>query len=223
MPELRAVISDFGGVLTSPLVQAFAAAQSGVEIPPEAYSQAMTVATAEGGELPLFALERGEITEAEFLAELERGLGDVLGRPVSLDGFAARLMSALQPNAELFAYYRGLRDRGLRLALLTNNVREWEPLWRPKLPIDEVFETVVDSAFVGMRKPEPGIYALTLERLGLPAEACAFVDDLEINVEAARALGMHGVVYRDTTQAIAELDALIEPSGQFSQPSRSQQ
>jgi putative hydrolase of the HAD superfamily len=126
-------------------------------------------------------------------------------------------MAALHPNEELFAYYRGLRDRGVRLALLTNNVREWEPLWRPKLPVDDVFELVVDSAFVGMRKPEPEIYALTLERLGVPAEACVFVDDLEINVDAARSAGMQGIVYRDTAQAIAELDA------QFSQPSRSQQ
>jgi putative hydrolase of the HAD superfamily len=218
MPELpRAVISDFGGVLTSPLVRAFAAAQGGVEIPPEAYGTAMAAATAGGGELPLFALERGEITEAEFLAQLERGLAQILGRPVSLDGFTTRLMAALEPNAELFAYYGALRDRGVRLALLTNNVREWEPLWRSKLPIDDVFETVVDSAFVGMRKPDPGIYELTLERLGLPAEACVFVDDLQINVDAARALGMRGVVYRDTAQAIADVEA------QFSQPSRSQQ
>ena len=213
----RAVISDFGGVLTSPLVQAFARAQDGVEIPPEAYGQAMAAATAGGGELPLFALERGEITEAEFLAGLEQGLQSVLGRPVSLDGFSARLMDALEPDEELFAYYRELRDRGVRLALLTNNVREWEPLWRAKLPIDEVFETVVDSAFVGMRKPEPRIYELMLERLGLPAQACVFVDDLQINVDAAAALGMRGVVYRDTAQAIDEIEA------QFSQPSRSQQ
>jgi putative hydrolase of the HAD superfamily len=198
-------------------VQAFASAQDGVEIPPEAYGQAMAAAIADGRELPLFALERGEITEAEFLAGLEQGLAAVLGRPVSLDGFAARMMGALEPNEALFAYYRGLRDRGVRLALLTNNVREWEPLWRTKLPIDDVFELVVDSAFVGMRKPEPRIYELTLERLGLPAEACVFVDDLQVNVDAAKALGMRGVVYRHTAQAIAE----IEP--QFSQPSRSQQ
>jgi putative hydrolase of the HAD superfamily len=209
VPELRALISDFGGVLTSPLVRAFAVAQEGVEIPPEAYGQAMTAVTAQGGELPLFALERGEITEAAFLADLERGLADVLGRPVSLDGFTTRLMDALEPNEALFAFYRRLRDRGLRLALLTNNVREWEPLWRAKLPIDGVFETVVDSAFVGMRKPEPEIYALTLERLDLPAEACVFVDDLEVNVRAARAAGMYGVVFRDTAQAIAEVDALL--------------
>jgi putative hydrolase of the HAD superfamily len=217
MPELRAVISDFGGVLTSPLHRAFLAAHDGLDIPPEAYGQAMAAVAGAGGELPLFALERGEITEREFLSTLERGLGDVLGRPVSLDGFGARLMAALEADEALLGYYRELRSRGLRLALLTNNVREWEPLWRSKLPIDEVFETVVDSAFVGMRKPEPGIYELTLERLGLPAHACVFVDDLEINVEAARALGMRGVVHRDSAQTIAALEA------QFSQPSRSQQ
>jgi putative hydrolase of the HAD superfamily len=218
VPELRAVISDFGGVLTSPLEAAFLAAQGDVAIAPEAYGRAMAAATAEGGELPLFALERGEITEGEFLAQVERGLAEVLGRPVSLDGFGARLMNALEPNQPLFDHYRGLRDRGVRLALLTNNVREWEPLWRTKLPIDDVFETVVDSGFVGMRKPERGIYELTLERLGLPAQACVFVDDLEVNVAAARELGMQTVHFRNTEQAIAELDAL-----QFSQPSRSQQ
>jgi putative hydrolase of the HAD superfamily len=217
VPETRAVVSDFGGVLTSPLQAAFLAVQDGLDIPIEAYGDAMARATEPGGELPLFALERGAITEADFLARLEGGLAEVLDRPVSLHGFGERLMAALHPNEELFAYYRGLRDRGVRLALLTNNVREWEPLWRPKLPVDDVFELVVDSAFVGMRKPEPEIYALTLERLGVPAEACVFVDDLEINVDAARSAGMQGIVYRDTAQAIAELDA------QFSQPSRSQQ
>ena len=71
------------------------------------------------------------------------------------------------------------------MAMLTNNVREWEPLWRPMLPVDEIFETVVDSGFVGCRKPEPRIYALTLERVGAEAEACLFVDDVEVNCEGA--------------------------------------
>jgi putative hydrolase of the HAD superfamily len=88
-------------------------------------------------------------------------------------------------------------------------VREWQPLWRAMLPFDDVFEVVVDSAFVGTRKPEPEIYALTLDRLGLPAAACVFVDDLERNVEAARDTGMEGIVFRDTGQAIAELEALL--------------
>jgi putative hydrolase of the HAD superfamily len=216
VPEPQALISDFGGVLTSPLHGAFLAVQDHLDIPVEAYGAALA-ATARGGELPLFALERGEISEAQFLRDLEAGLSAVLGREVSLHGFGERLMGALEPDELLFDHYRELRDRGVRMALLTNNVREWEPLWRAMLPIDEVFELVVDSAFVGMRKPEPEIYALTLERLGLPAGACVFVDDLEINVDAARALGMTGIVHRDAATTIAAL------AGQFSQPSRSQQ
>ncbi len=207
---IRGVISDFGGVLTSPLFDAFERLQGEDTITPEAYGQAMAHSLAHDGVHPLFALERGEITEAEFLARLERELEALLGRPVPLHGFAARLMDALDPNRELFDHYRSLRaEHGLRFALCTNNVREWEPLWRPKLPIDELFDVVVDSAFVGTRKPEPEIYAITLERFGLPAEACAFVDDLEVNVEAARELGMRGIVHRDTAETIAELASLV--------------
>jgi putative hydrolase of the HAD superfamily len=208
VPE--AIISDFGGVLTSPLHAAFLAVQDGLDIPLEAYGTAVAAAIERDGEIPLYALERGEITEAEFFSRMERGLSDALGRTVSLHGFGERLLEALHPNTELFAYYGELRARGLRLALLTNNVREWEPLWRPKLPIDDVFETVVDSAFVGMRKPDPEIYALTLERLGLPAEACVFVDDLEVNVDAARQLGMQGVVHHNTEQTIDALRRLLD-------------
>ena len=74
----------------------------------------------------------------------------------------------------MIAFARELRERGLRTALLTNNVREWEPLWRAKLPeLDEIFEVVVDSAFVGLRKPDPRIYELTLERLGVAGRPTA--------------------------------------------------
>ena len=132
------------------------------------------------------------------------------GKPVELDGYGRRLMDALEPNTPLLDYYRRLRDeRGVRLAVLTNNVREWQPIWRPRFEIDELFELVVDSGFEGTRKPEPEIYALTLERLGLSGEDCAFVDDVEVNVTAAREAGMHGIHFRDTAQATAELEALV--------------
>jgi putative hydrolase of the HAD superfamily len=207
---IQAVVSDFGGVLTSPLLEAFERVQERIDVPPEAYGAAMAHSQQHDGVHPLFALERGEITEGEFLARLERGLAEAAGLTISLHGFGARLMDALHPNRELFEHYGALRrDHGLRFALCTNNVREWEPLWRSKLPIDELFEVVVDSAFVGTRKPEPEIYAITLERLGLPAQACAFVDDLEVNVQAARELGMHGILYRDTPRAMTDLASLL--------------
>jgi putative hydrolase of the HAD superfamily len=114
-----------------------------------------------------------------------------------------------------------LRDGGYRLALLTNNVREWEARWRAMLPVDELFEVVVDSAFVGVRKPDPAIYRLTCERLGVAPERCVFVDDVEVNCTAAAELGMAAVRFRDNAQAIAEIRAALG-GAQLSQPSRSQ-
>jgi len=207
---IRAVVSDFGGVLTTPLLGAFDRLQDGIPVPGEAYGEAMAHSLREDGVHPLFALERGEISEPEFLARVERGLAEAAGIHVSLHGLGSQLMDALAPNRELFDHYSALRrERGLRFALCTNNVREWEPLWRSKLPIDELFDVVVDSAFVGTRKPEPEIYAITLERVGVPAQECVFLDDLEVNVEAAREAGMHGIVYRDNARALVELASLL--------------
>jgi putative hydrolase of the HAD superfamily len=206
---IRAVVSDFGGVLTAPLMLGFARIQDHTDVPPAAFGAALARTADADGRNPLFELEIGAISEAQFLATIERELTSILERPVSLHGFGERYMAALDPNEELFAYYRGLHERGMRFAMLTNNVREWEPLWRTKLPVDEIFETVVDSAFVGLRKPDPAIYALVLERLALPASACVFVDDLGVNVEAAQALGFAVVQHHETERTIAELDALI--------------
>jgi putative hydrolase of the HAD superfamily len=119
---------------------------------------------------------------------------------------------ALDPNAEMIALMRELKASGLKMAMLTNNVREWEPLWRSMLPVDEIFEEVIDSAFVGCRKPEPQIYELTLERIGIPAEACLFIDDLHLNCEGAEAAGMRAVHFRDNEQAIAEIRAALDGS-----------
>jgi putative hydrolase of the HAD superfamily len=205
---IRAVISDFGGVLTTPLSAGFLAYQEEAGVSLEELGRAMQRATEAYGEHPLYELERGEIAEAEFARRLEEQLGD---------GFDLRRLRQLyferiEPNPPMIRYMAGLRDRGLRTALLTNNVREWEPLWRAKLPeLDEIFELVVDSAFVGMRKPERRIYELTLERLGgdVRAEQCLFVDDLEVNCEGARALGMTAVVFEDADQAIPALESAL--------------
>jgi putative hydrolase of the HAD superfamily len=208
--RIEALVSDFGGVLTTPLVESFAALQgdSGVDL--EAVGMAMARVAAEDGVNPLFELETGRMTEHDFLGRLGRALSENLGREVELHGFGERYFANLHPNEELIAYFGSLRERGLRLALLTNNVREWEPLWRAKLPVDELFELVVDSAFVGMRKPDPEIYSLTLERLALPAEACLFLDDIDVNVTTARELGMTGIHFVDTAQSIADISAALD-------------
>jgi putative hydrolase of the HAD superfamily len=205
---IRAVISDFGGVLTSPLMESFAAWRDRSGILPEELGRAMAqIAAKDEGRHPLFELEKGRITEEGFLRRLEAELGGA-----KLGGFRETYFEHLHPNRPMIELMRDLRRRGLRMALLTNNVREWEPQWRAKLPdIDEIFEVVVDSAFVGVRKPEPEIYTLTLERLGdgLRPEHCVFVDDVEVNCQAARELGMRAVQFHDTEQASAELEAAL--------------
>ena len=204
----RALISDFGGVLTTPLADAFAAYERSSGIALSAIGQAMeTVADAEGAH-PLYELEKGAISEAAFRARVERELGD----GVSLEGLGGTYFENLHPNAEMIEWVRGIRAGGVRAALLTNNIREWEARWRAMLPaIDELFEVIVDSAFVGIRKPDPEIYLLTVERLGggLEARDCVFVDDLEHNCEAARSLGMQAVLFESNAQAIPELETAL--------------
>ena len=207
--RFRALICDFGGVLTSPLFESFAAYQRATGIGAEQLGEAMARVTEKwGGRHPLFELEKGRITEVEFLRQLEVELGG----GVRLDAFRDTYFEHLRPNEAMIGFVRALKVRGLRTAMLTNNVREWEPLWRAKFPdLEDVFDVVVDSAFVGMRKPEPEIYLLTVERLGggLTPSECLFVDDLEVNCEAARALGMGAVRFEHAEQTMAAVEAAL--------------
>jgi putative hydrolase of the HAD superfamily len=213
MPEngsgIEVVVSDFGGVLTTPLVQSFMAFQDQTGISTETLGRAMQAAAEANGENPLFEMERGEITEVAFLETLTDCLEPLLGHRPEMHRFKEIYFEALDPNPPMIELMRELKAEGYRMAMLTNNVREWEPLWRPMLPVDEIFETVVDSAFVGCRKPEPRIYEMTLERIGMPAESCLFIDDVAPNCEGARAAGLSAVHFRDNEQAIADVRAAL--------------
>jgi epoxide hydrolase-like predicted phosphatase len=208
---ITALISDFGGVLTTPLIRGFLAYQEQAGVTVQELGATMARSAEEDGVHPLYALERGEISEAEFQRRLESRLD---GR-FDFEHLRRLYFERLEPNREMIDFVRDLRGRGLRTALCTNNVREWEPLWRSKLPeLDEVFEVVVDSAFVGSRKPEREIYDITLERLGgVKPQECVFVDDIDVNCEGARDLGMHPVRFEETSRAIAEVEALLSSGG----------
>jgi putative hydrolase of the HAD superfamily len=203
---IRAIVSDFGGVLTTPLSEAFRGYQAKSGIKAEDLGRAMAQAQERYGEHPLFELERGEISEEEFGRRLQEGLP----QGFDLDRLRDAYFERLHPNADMIDYMRRLRERGLRMALCTNNVREWEPLWRAKLPeLDQIFEVVVDSAFVGARKPEARIFELTLDRLGdgLRFEDCLLVDDIQVNCDGATSLGMRAVRFDENDQAIAAIEA----------------
>ena len=205
------VISDFGGVLTSPLIESFASVQDETGIPMEELGKAMSRIEAEDGLHPLFELETGRITEVAFLDRLADSLEPAIGHRPEMHRFAEIYFEALNPNEPMIELMRDLKAAGYTMAMLTNNVREWEARWRSMLPVDEIFELVVDSAFVGCRKPDPEIYELTLERLGGPDPgACLFIDDIEPNVDAARALGLRAVHYRAPRQAMEEIRGALQ-------------
>ncbi len=206
---IRAIVSDFGGVLTTPLAGSFQsfADQSGIDL--ETMGQALAALRERDGVHPLHELECGRITETAFVENLRASLCEMLGREVDLAAFAETLWEGLFANEPMIAFMATLQAEGYRMALLTNNVREWELRWRALAPIDDIFELVIDSAFVGVRKPDPEIYALTVTGLGVPAAECLFIDDIEVNCEAARAAGMSAVVFDDTEQAIADVRVLL--------------
>jgi len=208
--RITTVISDFGGVLTTPLIQSFAAVQDQTGVPFEELAKAMAAIAEDEGRHPLYELETGQISEPDFLQKIGDRLQPVLGHRPELHRFREIYFDALHPNEPMIELMREVKDAGHRMGLLTNNVKEWEPLWRSMLPVDEIFEVVVDSGFVGMRKPDREIYDLTLERLGDPRpEECLFIDDTDVNCDAARELGMSAVHYRHNDEAIGEIRAAL--------------
>ncbi len=142
---------------------------------------------AEDGAHPLFELETGPDHRGRLPRQARRR-ARARDRPPARDAPLRRdLLRGAEPQrADDRADARAQGAAGYRMAMLTNNVKEWEARWRSMLPVDEIFELVVDSAFVGMRKPDAEIYELTLERLGGPAPGeCLFIDDIEANIDAA--------------------------------------
>lgn len=210
------VISDFGGVLTNPLLESFVKYQETTGIPLEVLGEAMAAVGERDGMHPLYELEKGLLSEADFTRVMQAELESRLEHKIEFHLFPDHYFEHLHPNEPFLDFLFEYKASGGRLALLTNNVKEWEHRWRSMLPIDELFETVVDSGFVGMRKPEPEIYALTHERItaleglaDVAPEECVLVDDIEVNCTAAREFGFQAVQLVETDQAIADVRALL--------------
>ena len=155
-------------------------------------------------------VERGEITLAECRAITKKMLDDA--------GIVASVPAGTPANGAAFSFslsepmvglVHELKENGLRIGILTNNVREFREWWWPLMDFSSVFDTVVDSHEVAMRKPNPAIYHLTMDRLGAEPARTAFLDDLQANVDAAGAVGMHGIlVEEDQSPAISRARVL---------------
>jgi epoxide hydrolase-like predicted phosphatase len=205
---IEAVLFDFNGVITSsPFVQIGRIGEP-VGMSPEEVIEFMMGPYHEDTDHAWHRLERGEIPMMEFVTDLyARCEAD----GVTLDFASLRdLMGRLEVHAVMVDRIRTLRADGYRTALVTNNVREIAGQWRQIVPLDELFDVVVDSSEVGMRKPNPAIYLHALELLGAvePARA-VFLDDAPGNVEGARQAGLLAILVDDPAAAVAELDALL--------------
>lgn len=217
MGDVRVIISDFGGVLTNPLEEAFIAWQQETGIPLEELGKAMFTIGEQLGENPLYKLEKGEMSELDFERVMQDQLRKQLGDDTEFVDFSEFYFQHLHPNQPFIDFLFEYKAGGGRLALLTNNVKEWEPRWRAMLPIDELFEAITDSGFEGTRKPEPLIYEITFQRITeLPGledvkrSECVLVDDIEINCDAARDFGFKAVRYHGGNDAVlAELKPLL--------------
>jgi epoxide hydrolase-like predicted phosphatase len=160
-------------------------------------------------------LETGELGFHEYLEGVARRAPEHLGRELEPHAFMEFMQATgVRVRWPIVHEVRRLRDAGVPLALLTNNVKEFGDAWRSSFPVDELFEIVIDSSEVGMRKPDPRIYQLTCERAGVATEDSVFLDDNRDNVAAARALGIETVhVGTDPIAVITELGAILERRG----------
>ncbi|WP_354697882.1 HAD-superfamily hydrolase [Paraconexibacter sp. AEG42_29] len=210
---ITTVISDYGGVLTTPLMGAFQKLNERYDLPDPALNLALMNAGEKAGTNLLFDLECGRIAEDRFLEILGAQLSADLDRTVDLSRFSEHYFAGLEVNTAMVAALADARAAGYRMGLLTNNVVEWGPRWRPTIPVEELFDDVVDSAYVGTRKPDPAIYVLAYERLGVTPQECVFVDDFAHNCEAASELGMTTVWLQDPDAAVAELRELLAERG----------
>lgn len=208
--RLRALVVDWGGVLTEPLDSAIRAWAEidGVEF--EHYVDVMrTWLGPHQGELardnPVAALERGEIEVPHFEEQLAQRLSLAAGREVRAVGLLQRMFDQFEHAPAMSALVLRARRAGLLTGLLSNS---WGNEY-PREGWDEMFDAIVISGEVGMRKPEPEIFAHALDLLGVLAEETVFVDDLAHNVQAAVELGLVGIHHTSYETTASELEELF--------------
>ncbi|MBU6215851.1 MAG: HAD family phosphatase [Acidobacteria bacterium] len=209
---VRAVIFDFGGVFIDSPFTALVEAAGREGLDPEVVLEVVFGPYEQDTDHPWHRLERGEVDLGVARDEIVAIAVDRIGRPIEPFDLLAALAGG-GVREQFVDCCRAQRAAGRRTGLLTNNAAEFEEFWRPIIPLDELFDDVVDSSAVGLRKPDPRVYHLALERLGVSAAETVFVDDAPGNVVGARAVGMRAVLVGpqpdDVAVALAELDDLL--------------
>jgi epoxide hydrolase-like predicted phosphatase len=204
--ELRCLIVDYGGVLTTSVNRSFDDWATSEGIDADALAAGLRkVFAEEGGATLAHELERGTLSADEFERRFAALLRQADGGAVTAAGLLKRAFAGMATEYPMVEAVRAARGHGFRTALLSNS---WG-LGYDRAGWDALFDTVVISGEVGLRKPEPAIYQLAAERLGARPQECVFVDDLAHNVHGAVAAGMVGVHHTDVDQTLGELEALF--------------
>ena len=221
--ELRGIITDWGGVLTTPILTTVRSWIEADGIDWVSYRDTMRSWVAQAYDSgaedepenepgnkhspnPIHALERGESSGAEFEQILAARLLRVDGAAVASEGLLRRMFAASLPVPAMYDTIRTLRAAGFSTALLSNS---WGCDEYPRADFPGLFDTVVLSGEVGMRKPEKEIFLHAAETLGLAPAECVFIDDMEANVAAAQACGMTGVLHTETAGTAKALQDLL--------------
>jgi len=197
--SIRGLLVDWGGVMTTNLFHSFSAFCEAEGLDPAALVEAFR-GNDDAREL-LVGFEEGRMAEADF----ENGLGRLLGLATA-EGLVDRLFAGARPEPSMVAAVRAARDAGVATGLISNS---WGTSRYPRGLLAELFDGVVISGEVGVRKPAPRIYELGAEAIGLPAGRCVFVDDLPFNLPPAQELGMATVHHVTAETTIAELEQLL--------------
>lgn len=200
---LSALLIDFGGVLTTPISDAFGAlsADAGLE-PDEALS---LLAGHEGARTALREHEEGRLDDEGFEDAFAQALADAGGR-MEARGLLARVAARLQLDEPMIELVREVRRRDVPVALVSNSLgRDCYA----RVDLDELFDVAVISGRVGVRKPSRRIYAIACEQLGLPPQECVLVDDLEHNLVGAARLGITGVHHREADETVPRVRELL--------------
>jgi epoxide hydrolase-like predicted phosphatase len=194
----EAALFDFGGVLTTPVWDSFADYCRSEGLEPDAIKRLFREDPEALADLR--RLETGAVSEQEFEISFGARLG--LADP---DGLIDSLFAGLRPVDEMVAAIRALRQAGIRTGLISNS---WSVDHYDRSLLTELFEQTLISGELGMHKPQPEIYRLAAERLGVAPEACLFVDDLQENCDGAEAVGMTAIRHREPGETIARLREL---------------
>jgi putative hydrolase of the HAD superfamily len=201
VPELQGVLLDWGGVMTSDLFASFGAFCEAEGLVPSVLRDAFRH-DREARDL-LIGFEEGRVEDDAFAAGLAAKLGLA---PERAEGLVDRMMGGVEVEPTMVAAVRAAQAAGLKTGLVSNS---WGTDRYPHDLLAEIFDGIVISGHEGVRKPAPAIYALGAERIGLPPEACVFVDDLPFNLKPPRELGMAVVHHTEPATTIVELEALL--------------